>query len=232
MSINASGEATWAKMMDARCPVRDLRPGERPSEWVPEEALDGETQIEPAASAETDGPAAAASALQAPQRYKVQFTASEEYVKLLREARDLLVRSAKTRAVEEVHLRALRLFVRELKKKKYAVRDHEASRQRGAEAPAPRQRGQRPSRHVPASERRAVWEKDGGRCSYVDERGERCRETSGLEIHHEQAFAKGGPSTRENLSLRCKAHNDLAAERDFGRELVMRKKGEQPALAR
>jgi 5-methylcytosine-specific restriction endonuclease McrA len=213
---SAPKQWTWEKFMDALCPVRDLRPGERPKEWVPEDALAESNTDEPATEPKTAPPS-----LEAPQRYKVQFTASEEYVELLDEVRDLLGPSAKTRAVEEVHLRALRLLARELKRKKYAVSDGEA----------PRQRGKRRTRHVPARERRAVWHEDGGRCSYVDARGVRCRETSGLEIHHEQAFAKGGPSTRENLSLRCKAHNDLAAEQDFGRERMLSKK-ERPALAR
>jgi hypothetical protein len=30
------------------------------------------------------------------------------------------------------------------------------------------------SRHVPAAVRRAVWARDGGRCTYVDARGRRC----------------------------------------------------------
>jgi hypothetical protein len=63
-----------------------------------------------------------------------------------------------------------------------------------------------------------VWERDGARCAYVDCRGERCRETSGLEIHHLHAHALGGPPTPDNLELRCRAHNTLAAEEDFGRE--------------
>jgi 5-methylcytosine-specific restriction endonuclease McrA len=79
------------------------------------------------------------------------------------------------------------------------------------------------SRHVPAALKRAVWERDQGRCTYVDARGCRCPETGGLEIHHEEPFAKGGATTLDNLALRCRPHNDLAAERDFGRELMERK---------
>jgi len=63
-----------------------------------------------------------------------------------------------------------------------------------------------------------VFERDKGRCTYVNARGERCRETHYLELHHRQAFAQGGPHSLENLTLHCSAHNALAAERDFGRE--------------
>jgi hypothetical protein len=80
----------------------------------------------------------------------------------------------------------------------------------------------RRSRHVPAALRRTVFERDGGRCTYVDERGERCRETHGLQLHHRHPFGKLGPHTTTNLTLHCPAHNSLAAERDFGTEHMAR----------
>ncbi|HVJ16502.1 MAG TPA: hypothetical protein VM686_13770, partial [Polyangiaceae bacterium] len=51
-----------------------------------------------------------------------------------------------------------------------------------------------------------------------------CRETHGLELHHLCAFAQGGEHTVENITLRCRAHNALAAEEDFGKELMERAK--------
>jgi|SRR5688572_23212858 len=78
----------------------------------------------------------------------------------------------------------------------------------------PRQR----VRTIPAAVRRSVFERDENRCAFVDARGVRCRETQRLELHHHEPFARGGPSTAENLSLYCSAHNSLAAEQDFGRE--------------
>lgn len=47
-------------------------------------------------------------------------------------------------------------------------------------------------------------------------RGQRCRETHYLELHHLRPFAKQGASVASNLTLRCAAHNALAAEQDFG----------------
>jgi hypothetical protein len=41
-----------------------------------------------------------------------------------------------------------------------------------------------------------------------------------LEFHHVKPFAAGGEHTASNLTLRCAAHNALAAEEDFGREFV------------
>jgi 5-methylcytosine-specific restriction endonuclease McrA len=68
--------------------------------------------------------------------------------------------------------------------------------------------------------RRVVFDRDGARCSYRDDRGARCRETIGLELHHRHAHALGGPATLDNLELRCRPHNTLAAERDFGRDYM------------
>jgi len=80
---------------------------------------------------------------------------------------------------------------------------------------------QRRSRHIPAALRRQVYERDAGRCTYVDVRGARCCETRYLELHHLQPFAKGGSHQPSNLALRCTAHNRLAAEQDFGADLVL-----------
>ena len=71
-------------------------------------------------------------------------------------------------------------------------------------------------RYVAKVIRRAVWERDEGRCAFVAAEGRRCGETRRLELHHLRAFAKGGPTTAENLSLRCQAHNLMHARHDFG----------------
>jgi hypothetical protein len=212
---------TWAEFVASLCPpVRELPPAERPRDWgaAPTSCIDA---VEPATPISDPEPSSLA-----PQRYKVQFTATQEYVDLLEQAKDLLSHAVPDRSIEEVHLRAMRALVAELKKRKYAVTDKprpQPSQPAGESDPeSPRQRG----RGVAAAVRRAVCKRDGGRCTYVDETGQRCRETSCLELHHEQAYARGGPPTVENLSLRCRAHNALAAEQDFGREFMLRKRAD------
>jgi hypothetical protein len=56
-----------------------------------------------------------------PQRYKVQFEASEEYVELVEKAKALLSQTAPRVDLGELHLRALRALVTELERKKYAA---------------------------------------------------------------------------------------------------------------
>ena len=70
--------------------------------------------------------------------------------------------------------------------------------------------------YIPASIRREVWARDGGTCAFVSHDGRRCGSTYRLDFHHLRPFARGGPSTVENLSLRCRAHNLYEADLEFG----------------
>jgi 5-methylcytosine-specific restriction endonuclease McrA len=78
------------------------------------------------------------------------------------------------------------------------------------------------SRHVPAAVRRAVRERDGDRCRYVDEQGRRCSARDRLEFHHSHPFGMGGDHSPVNIRLLCKRHNHYLAERDYGRAAIRR----------
>jgi 5-methylcytosine-specific restriction endonuclease McrA len=93
-------------------------------------------------------------------------------------------------------------------------------KRRGAVAPA-RERKPRPSfdpRNIPASVRREVWKRDGGRCTFAGPDGRRCESRWQLQFDHVDPVALGGGSTADKLRLRCRPHNLLEAERVFGRE--------------
>jgi hypothetical protein len=94
------------------------------------------------------------------------------------------------------------------------------ARTRAPAAPKPPAPGKR--QPVPVSVKRAVWERDGGRCTYVSPEGRRCESRWCLELDHVEAAARGGPSTVEGLRLRCRAHNVLHAEETFGRAYMAR----------
>jgi 5-methylcytosine-specific restriction endonuclease McrA len=76
------------------------------------------------------------------------------------------------------------------------------------------------SRYVPAAVRHEVWTRDGSQCAFVGSTGLRCTSRHQLELHHIDPFARGGPPTFANLTLRCRAHNRHEAEQDFGREHI------------
>ena len=233
-----SGAATHQSFVEALAgPVRELSPGRRPEDWMKVNDDDASWRDE------TDAESADVTEPQCPLRYKVQFTASQEFVDLLEEARDLLGHESPRPALPDVQLRALRTLVKELRGRKRAAteRAQPLVRANRGDAESDEASGTAPerepsfaeaaperapsSRYVPAPIRRTVFDRDRARCAYHDNRGERCRETFGLEIHHVRAHALGGPATLDNLELRCRAHNTLAAEQDFGRKHMDRMRG-------
>lgn len=193
----AAPKPTWAEQVASFCPVRELLPGERPKDWLEPDALPAPARIEP------------------PLRFKVQFSTTDEYVDLMERAAALLSSRGEQNGIEEIHLRALRLLVERLERRRFGAPANESKK---ASAPARR------SRHIPARVRRLVFERDGARCTHVDDAGQRCRATHRLEFHHLVPFALRGEHTPDNLTLRCAAHNALAAELDFGPELITRER--------
>ena len=147
----------------------------------------------------------------APERYKVQFTVSRETYDGLREAQDLLRHCIPNGDIAAIFERALRALLAELRKSRHAA----VNRPRSASADTT-------GRHVPAAVKRAVWQRDQGRCAFVGVQG-RCAERGFLEYHHRVPYADGGATTSQNLELRCRAHNAYDAERWFrgrGEDLV------------
>ncbi|MGH7490468.1 MAG: HNH endonuclease, partial [bacterium] len=148
-----------------------------------------------------------------PDRYLLKLTVSAETHSKLRRAQDLLRHTIPNGDPAAVLDRALTLLVEQLERTKIARtnRPRPASRTTTSSASS----RQTPSRHIPALMRRAVWSRDQGRCAFVGPNG-RCVETGRLEFHHAIPFADGGPTTIENLGLRCRAHNGFESERWFG----------------
>src|SRR5262249_8972431 len=66
-------------------------------------------------------------------------------------------------------------------------------------------------RTMPQAVRRAVSVRDDDRCRFVSKGGRRCTERVYLQFHHVQSYAKGGPASVENVSLRCRRHNQYEA---------------------
>jgi hypothetical protein len=79
-----------------------------------------------------------------------------------------------------------------------------------------------PASRITRAARRAVLERDGLGCSWVDATGKRCGSTAWLELDHHHPRGKNGGSEPNNLRLLCRAHNRFAAERAYGREHVQR----------
>ena len=80
------------------------------------------------------------------------------------------------------------------------------------------------TRYIPAATKDEVHVRDQGQCTYVSPTGTRCSCKQNLEYDHIMPFSLGGESSAENLRLFCKAHNQLMAERAFGREFMEEKR--------
>jgi HNH endonuclease len=65
--------------------------------------------------------------------------------------------------------------------------------------------------------RRQLIARDGLCCTFRSEDGQHCTTRAFLQIHHEHAWAKGGPDTLDNLRLLCASHNRVLAELEFGK---------------
>jgi 5-methylcytosine-specific restriction endonuclease McrA len=69
------------------------------------------------------------------------------------------------------------------------------------------------SRYVPASIKRAVWNRDGGRCTFRDPAtGRQCESRHALQLDHIKPYAWGGETSQSNLQLRCSQHNAYTAQ--------------------
>ena len=145
----------------------------------------------------------------APERYKVQFTASRDTYDKLRRAQDLLRHAIPDGDPAAIFDRALTLLLTHLEKAKLGSTE----RPRPLQSPAPG------SRHVPAAVKREVWARDGGQCAFVGAQG-RCSERGFLEFHHVMPFAAGGHACANNIQLRCRSHNVHEAEQYFGFDVV------------
>jgi hypothetical protein len=79
----------------------------------------------------------------------------------------------------------------------------------------------RRSRYIPAAVKRAVWERDGGRCQFELASGAICGSRYQLEYdHYPEPFALGGPATVENTRLCCRPHQDVHARQVYGDDVM------------
>ncbi len=158
------------------------------------------------------------------ERYLLQLTIGKATHEKLRYAQALLSHALPPGDVAGVLDRALDALIGQIEKKRFGVAAR-MERNRTARRSHARAAGTR-KRYIPARVRRAVWERDGGRCTFVSAGGHRCQAQRFLEFDHVVPVARGGMSTVEGLRLRCRAHNQYEAERMFGAEFMRHKRPE------
>jgi hypothetical protein len=189
------------------------------------------------------------------EMFEVRFAASRELRDKLLEAQALLRHGVPNGDLATIIEKGLDLLIEKVKKKRFGIGrkprrrpspketvspasstqpiGEEVGRGPGEEAePGEDRTGTTGSRHIPDAIKRAVYERDGGRCAFVDERGRRCGSTDGLEFEHEDGFARTHRHDAAKIHLFCRAHNQHAADKMYGRAFMERaRKGIEPAMA-
>jgi len=205
---------TVVRAVPAAGSIPQLAPG-------PVESARGESSPAPLSNIElapgpVESPKPATVAPLSPRRFALQVTIDQETHDKLRRAQELI--GFASRDVASVLDRSLTLLVAELEKKKFAATQRPRKASTVCKDP----------RTIPAEVMRAVFARDGGRCTYVSPTGERCSERSRLEYDHVIPLALGGVSDVSNVRMLCRPHNQLEAERAFGRGFM---ESRRPAVA-
>jgi 5-methylcytosine-specific restriction endonuclease McrA len=151
----------------------------------------------------------------APGRFALQLTIGQDTHDKLQYAQDLLSHRLPSGDLAQVFDLALDALLRQLEKRKFAATSRPQRRSR---------RSSSNPRHIPARVKRAVWERDRGRCTYVSAAGQRCPQRRFLQFDHIDPVARGGQATVAGVRLLCRAHNQYEAERTFGAGFMSEKR--------
>ena len=149
----------------------------------------------------------------APQRNLFQCAVGEGVRAMLEEARDLMSHQNPAGKYEAILVEALLLLIPELKKRKFATSGTGA-------------------RRMTSEVKEEVYERDGGRCTWVGETGRRCNSTWQIEFGHIIDVACGGDSSAGNTRCLCRVHNQLEAELRFGAGFMEEKRREAAEVRR
>jgi 5-methylcytosine-specific restriction endonuclease McrA len=145
-----------------------------------------------------------------PELHRLNVTVSADFIAELEQVRAALSHKCPGGEFEQVVREAFKLVL-------------ERDRKRKALTDRPRAQSETPGendRYVPAAVKRAVWERDQGRCTWPMGDGELCGSTHRLEFDHDLEVALGGKPTIENIRLLCKSHNLMKAEQRLGRTFM------------
>jgi hypothetical protein len=150
----------------------------------------------------------------APERFKLELTASQKLHDTLMQLQHLLRHQVPGGDLAVIVERALDDLLARTLKQRFAQVSKPRSPAKDSGGPFEARAISR--RYVPRAVVRAVFERDGGQCAFVSSDGLRCSERGMLELHHVHAFARGGAASVENLKWVCRAHNGFFAVQDFG----------------
>jgi 5-methylcytosine-specific restriction endonuclease McrA len=155
---------------------------------------------------------------------RLNVTVSAEFIDELEQVRVALSHKCPDGNFEQVVREAFKLVLERDRKRKALTDRPRALTDPRAQSEAPGAN----DRYVPAAVKRAVWERDQGRCTWPMGDGKRCGSTHRLEFDHNLEVALGGKPTIGNMRLLCKGHNLMKAEQHLGRAFMARFRKDRP----
>ena len=216
---------TLPGLVDSAPPTKLLAPPPTPSETSSPPPDTRAVPAQPPAMARASAHRRALEPL-AEGRYKIQFTADSDLKNKLELARDLMRHALPNGELSTIVARAVDLLVERLMKRRFGAGARRTQRKRSQprlEPAAPPRSSDTarpsadPSPNVSRATRSEVFERDGPRCSYRGDDGVQCDARAWLEDDHIQPRARGGHGGAANIRFLCRAHNQYAAERTYGR---------------
>ena len=192
-------------------PLRPSQP-KPPIELRPDGVDDREAAAPPPARPRPEAASVQACRIEplSPARYRVQFTASASLREKLERRQALMRSSVPDGDLAAIVEAAVTEKLKRLEAKRFAQTATPRKTLAGSDTRATA------GRHIPAAVRRAVRERDGDRCRFVDAEGRRCTERDRLEFHHRHPYGYGGGCEPGNIALLCRAHNAYVGEIDYG----------------
>jgi len=151
--------------------------------------------------------------------FEIRFSTRRPAHDRLRYLQSLLSHAIPSGDLDQIYDYSVICTIAQVEKRKLAKTDHPRSPGQNSDRRSFRRR-----RQIPSVVKRAVWKRDGGRCTFASETGHRCPADKFLEYDHIEPVARGGKSNVENMRLRCRAHNQYEAEKVFGAEFVSRRR--------
>ncbi len=158
-------------------------------------------------------------------RYLIRFTADRELHAQIQELKSLMRHQIPDGDVGKILAKAVAVLLKRVRARKFGEcsAPRAARRKRAESAERVEQAAtSSPSRRIPAAIRLAVSKRDGERCTFVSATGRRCSSRDFLEFHHRRPWARHRSHAIDGITLRCRAHNQYEAERDFGAKHMQR----------
>ena len=148
------------------------------------------------------------------REFKLEFMVNDKTMKKIKKAKSLLsTRYPKGINLELLFNELLDIYLQRNDPERRVIKNNSPDNKSGRNSPAR-------TRHIPRRIKYEVYKRDGGRCSFVSRSGRRCNSTWNLQYDQIVPFGKGGNNSPENLRSLCARHNQLMAEKVFGKDHI------------